>query len=436
MKRVLIVSPSFPPVSTADLHRVRASLPHFASFGWSPHVLAVDPATHGGLLEPDLLTTVPADIPVTRTAALPETLTRLIGIGNPGLRAIAHLYAAGNRLLARESFDLVYFSTTMFPVMALGRLWKARHGVPYVIDLQDPWKTEYHGAGRASGFKASAARLMHAMLEPFAMKGVDGIVSVSRAYIDTLRRRYPWLSDETCAVIPFGVSPEDFTAARKLDWHNPFFDAGDGQINAVSVGRGGRDLRRAADLLFTALRLIRDRGMRVPPLRLWFVGTDYAASGGERTIAPAAELAGLGAIVNESPRRLPYLEALRLLEDARLTVILGSDDASYSPSKVYPYLMVGKPFVAVLHAECPVASLLDAAGTGLVARFAPGEDVTLAASRLADGVSHLLAALPERAPVDPQLLERVTARGLTKRQCVFFDLVVRRLTTEAVPCAS
>ena len=36
MRRVLIVSPSFPPISAADLHRVRMSLPYYREFGWEP----------------------------------------------------------------------------------------------------------------------------------------------------------------------------------------------------------------------------------------------------------------------------------------------------------------------------------------------------------------------------------------------------------------
>ena len=436
MRRVLIVSPSFPPVSAADLHRVRTSLPHFASFGWASHVLAIAPADHGGLIEPELLTTVPKDVPVTRTPALPAAIARFAGVGNPGLRALGHLYRAGNRLLGDESYDLVYFSTTMFPVMALGRLWKARHGVPYVIDLQDPWKTGYAGAGTRAGLKASAARAMHSVLEPFTMKRVDGIVSVSRAYIDTLQQRYPWISEDCCAVIPFGASAADFDAATRSAWQNPFFDPGDGAVHLVAVGRGGRDLAPAAEVLFNALRMLRDRNAPIPPLRAWFAGTDYASTHGEQTIAPAAELAGVGSLVSETPERLPYLHALRLLQDASVTVILGSDDPAYSPSKVYPYLLAGKPFVAVLHESSPVAPLLEAAGTGIVARFRPGVDSSLVSARLADRLGRLLNSLPAHAPVAPELLESVEARELTRRQCLVFDLVARRQAHEAVPCAS
>jgi hypothetical protein len=436
MKRVLVVSPSFPPTTAADLHRVRMSLPHFAAFGWTPHVLAIDPASHGGLVEPELVTTLPESLAVTRTGALPEAMTRLFGVGNPGLRGLGHLYAAGARIIARESIDLVFFSTTMFPVMALGRLWKARFGTPYVVDIQDPWKTDYRGAGRAMGIKASLARTMHGLLEPFAMRQVDGVVSVSRAYIETLQRRYAWLSDDRCAVIPFGTDAADFTAARAIkNWQNPFFNVGDGCIHAVAVGRGGLDMRPAADVLFAAVRLFQDRGLAFAPLHFSFIGTDYASGKTQQTIAPAAETAGVSSMVTESPERVPYLHALRLLGDGHLTVILGSDDAQYSPSKVYPYLLAGKPFIAVLHADSPVVPLLREAGTGVVATFRAGEDSLLVAARLADGLTRLLACPPADARVAPEILAPVSARELTRRQCTVFDLVMRRQGTEGLACA-
>ena len=66
---------------------------------------------------------------------------------------------------------------------------------------------------------------------------------------------------------------------------------------------------------------------------------------------------------------MPYLQGLRLLADAHFCVMLGSDDPAYSPSKVYPYLMTGRPFVAVLHEASPVLPLLRQSGAGVVATF-------------------------------------------------------------------
>ena len=138
MRKLLVVSPHFPPVNTPDMHRVRMSLPYFGDFGWEPRVLTVDPALTERILDPHLLETVPKEVPVHRTKAFNPSWTRKLGVSAIGLRAFPFLYREGARIIREHRPDLVYFSTTAFPVLVLGRLWKRRFGVPFVIDLQDP----------------------------------------------------------------------------------------------------------------------------------------------------------------------------------------------------------------------------------------------------------------------------------------------------------
>ena len=432
MKRVLIVSPSFPPTSAADMHRVRTSLAFYREFGWEPHVLAIDPAAHGGLEERELLQTIPADIPITRCGAVAESLTRWAGIHTPALRALGHLFRSGAAIIRRDAIDLTYFSTTMFPVATLGRVWKARFGTPFIVDFQDPWKTDYRGRGVVRGPKASAARFLNARMEPFAMRKVDGITSVSAAYSDSLLKRYPWLRPEMCATIPFGASREDIDAAHRLAWRNQFFDRRDGNVHGVSVGRGGKDLEAAAELLFAGASKYQTSGSS-QSIRLTFVGTDYANHNGRKSLAPAAARLGLET-VSEHPARVPYLHALRLLADAHFTVILGSDDASYSPSKVYPYLLTGRPFLAVIHHASPVVPVLQRSEAGVVITFGAGENREAVVQRIVEGLASVTKRGDAPVQVVESLIESLSARALTRLQCGAFDAALRHGSPQGIPC--
>ncbi|MGA7725971.1 MAG: hypothetical protein WCA95_11885, partial [Opitutaceae bacterium] len=64
MKKVLIVSPHFPPINAPDMQRVRMSLPYYRAHGWEPVVLAVGKDWQLGVTEPNLLSTVPSDVRV------------------------------------------------------------------------------------------------------------------------------------------------------------------------------------------------------------------------------------------------------------------------------------------------------------------------------------------------------------------------------------
>ena len=183
-RRVLVVSPHFPPVDTVDMHRVRLALPFLPEFGWEPVVLAVDPAHNRSTRDDSLLGTIPAGVEVVRTGALPWGLTRWAGVGSLGIRAFPHLLRAGSRILRKRGMDLVFFSTTEF-------FWRRRHGVPVVVDLQDPWVGEYHRArpGARAPRKHRFSRPLHARLERWTAPSISGILAVSPAYHERMRER-------------------------------------------------------------------------------------------------------------------------------------------------------------------------------------------------------------------------------------------------------
>src|SRR3954467_3364881 len=112
LRRVLIVTPSFPPINAPDMQRVRMSLPYYREFGWEPVVLAIDPAFHGGTREEALLKTVPANVRVHHSRAFSPGCSRRLGIGNLGLRGWFHLLIAGARIIRREKIDLVFLSNS------------------------------------------------------------------------------------------------------------------------------------------------------------------------------------------------------------------------------------------------------------------------------------------------------------------------------------
>src|SRR5690606_1772161 len=141
-------------------------------------------------------------------------------------------------------FDLIYFSTTQFPVCILGAYWKKKFGIPYVIDMQDPWHSTYYldkpKNERPPKFWFSYR--LNKYLEPLAMKGVDGLISVSGAYLETLHRRYPETRQLPQEVITFGAFEQDFEIARRHPELQPAFQRIPGCIHLVYVGRGGHDM--------------------------------------------------------------------------------------------------------------------------------------------------------------------------------------------------
>jgi Glycosyl transferase 4-like domain len=428
-KRLLIVSPHFPPINAPDMQRVRMSLPHFAEFGWEPTVLAAE-SDETAQADSLLCETIPADVPVERVGTIPSLASRFVGARSSAVRAIPALYLAGSRLLGSRRFDLVYFSTSIFLAMPLGRLWKRRFGVPYVLDFQDPWLSDYYETHPESAPppKYGVARRLHAALEPWTLKEADGIIAVSPDYIATLHRRYPWLLDRPSMTLPFGASQADFDFIDRRPQPNHDFRPGSGRVHGVYAGRGGDDLSTALDILFRALSIgLEAEPALFAPVALHFIGTDYAErERARKTVEPRAERAGVGSHVREDTTRRPYFETLQLLKEADFLMIAGSDDPAYTASKLYPYILARKPLLAVVHERSTVADILRETRAGSLVTFpsAASEDLRAAAAcRAATCWRDLLAALPCRPDTDWLRFERYTAREMTRRQCALFDEV-------------
>lgn len=395
--RLLIVSPHFPPVNAPDMQRVRLSLPHFVAAGWAVTVLTVDDPTPTAPLEPALLATVPPEVRVVRARCLSRRWTRWLGVGNVALRALPFLFLAGGRELRGGRGDLVYFSTTMFIVLPFGRVWRAWFGVPYVIDLQDPWLSDhYEGPGAPpppGGWKYRIAHATARALEGWTLRRCAHVISVSGDYLATLGRRYRHFPLERGTVVPFGAPESDLARARELGRGAPPLLPAAPHRRIAYAGRLGADMVPALELLFAAAA--RSRADR-HPVDLHFFGTSYAPAEHARpTATTIAARHDLGALVHEHPARVGYLEALRLLLESDLGLVLGSTDPAYAPSKLFTTLLAGHPVLVLAPAGGVLArTAATLAGVALVtfdpaAPLAPGPVAALAA---------LLAAPADRAP--------------------------------------
>lgn len=421
MLRVLIVSPNFPPINAPDVHRVRTALPHFAASGWEPTVLCVDPAGCDGPLDPSLADSLPGGLRIIRVMAWDETACRRFGFGQLAYRSLIPLYRAGLRLLRREHYDVVYFSTTVFLSFALGRLWKGRFGCRVVYDFHDPWYSDdipYTRDNAPGGWwKYRIDRGLARCLERFALAAADHVIVVSPAYVDMLTYRYPRLSPSMFTVLPFPVTSHDYALAPRP---TPSPDAPRGH-RWVSVGAYTPTMQPVLEALFDALAALLERTPEAAgALDLRFVGTDYAPVARKR-VEPQATARGLGAIVWEMPDRVPYFEALGLFTASDAILMLGSTEAGYTASKLLTCVASHRPILALFHRNSLVSDLAAGFPNIFLATFDKSPAEPQFRTRIAAGVDWLLSRPQFDAGAIDVALSPWSAEALTRRQCAIFD---------------
>lgn len=404
------------------MQRIRMSLPYFATCGWDAEVVTIDERYAELAKDKLLLQSVSPDLKVHKVKALSKTLTSKIGLGSIAIRSLWYYCKTVNRLLKDKKFDLIYFSTTQFPVCILGAYWKKRFGIPYVIDMQDPWHSDYYINKPKSEQppKYWFAYRLNKYLEPIAIKNADGLISVSAAYIDELKSRYPVIQNIPAVTLTFGAFEPDLQIAK--DNQKLFTGLLDDRfVNVVYIGRGGNDMHKAISPVFEALQT----GLNISKelfnkIKLYFIGTSYAPAGqGIATILPLAKQYGIEEHVVEITDRISYYQTLLTLQQADALFIPGSDDPKYTASKIFPYLLTRKPVLAIFNAASSAIPIMQQYGVVHVYNYdnIPPESLLAFFKQLIQG---------NLKPVEynTDAVKKYSAHEMTLAQCHLFDTII------------
>lgn len=364
-RRVLIVVGCYDPGMLADMHRARMLAFDLPAQGWDVELLAPHAAYQSAkVLDADSAGLFAPNTPVHFAPLWADRLFRTLTMRSVSWRAWWPMYRLGAKLLADRRFDLVYISTTQFPLFCLGRAWQQRLGVPYVLDFHDPWhKPDAAYATSPHHFKAGLVRLLSKHLEQYAVRGAAGLVAVSQRYLDTLSARFrtlnpAWLRNRRMRAIPFAASLHDLEAVPEPERHDNSSAARPYRI--VHVGAGGIVRRAAVDALCRALLALRIESPELAArLRIELHATtrdphDPAAG----YLQQLANQHQVGDLVQEFAGAATYRRSIELAHEADGLLVLGVDDPGYTPSKLFGYLLFGKPVLASLLSGTPAQAFL------------------------------------------------------------------------------
>jgi glycosyltransferase involved in cell wall biosynthesis len=409
---------------------VRLLAPHLASYGWTPTVLTVAEEDYEGRIDPDLLGLVPSALEVVRTRAMPARVTRRVGIGDIGLRALPGLRRAAWALHRARPFDALFI--TIYPTYpaVLGPIFKRHFDVPFILDYQDPWVGAWGrevggGNGGAVDAKSRATRALAERLEPRVLQAADAVTAVSaRTYEDAFART--GISSRIVEEIPIGWDAADLDAVARRESRVSLIP-NDGRINICYTGTL---LPLGVTVLRTVLAGARTLIERDPQLsdrvRFYFFGTSNQSTGGEPRVAPHAQELGVAHLVHEYPARLDYLDALDALRQASALLLVGSSEPHYTPSKVFPALLASRPMLAVYHSDSTVIETLKTAAPPPAAHLITFDDrrpVESLVCCIAEALDALICTAASGVSIDRMALEPWSAHSLAGRLAGLCDRI-------------
>ena len=161
-------------------------------------------------------------------------------------------------------------------------------------------------------------------------------------------------------------------------------------------------------------------------LRLYFIGTSYAPAGkGIPTISPLADKYGVSGSVIEITDRISYFHTLKTLLQADALFIPGSDDVSYTASKIFPYLTTNKPLLAIVHPQSPIPRVFHDYGLKTCYSYTKP---AIATKESLDFMTRILKEEVAVVTYNGEGSEKYTARNMARSQVTLFNRVIERLS--------
>lgn len=417
VRPVLMLSYHFPPLGGSGSMRVLRLSRYLPESGWKPILVSV---AGGGRepRDPGLLEQVPPEVEVHRVPCLePDDYSD--SWSNPPQKIVRNLFktfdfllfpddralwigpAASRALrLAEEVHPAVLWATgPPFSTMVAALRVHRKTGLPLVLDFRDDW-TGFNARFRS---RDAARQAREEDLERECLAAASAIVSVTPGIVEALRQRRPeGVPAERFHLLPNGFDPAHFTIPP------PPRHSGTWRI----VHAGSLYSARSPEPFLEGLRrwLAASPAERSQQVRVRFLGRV------EPSLEPLFQAADLEEIVERVPF-LPHAQALEQVQKADLLLLIVDQveraDQIYT-GKVFEYLGSGRPILALVPKETPLAGLLVESGVGMLA---PPQDPEAIARALETAWSQRESPpLPEA-----EVLARFDARAQARRLAALLE---------------
>ena len=351
------------------------------------------------------------------------TADRPVRPGDIGVRAFWGCYRVLSRLAAAREIDFVLVTIPANFLAPVGRLIHRRYGLPFGIDYQDPWVSRRPGVAVPFS-RAWGAHRLGSILEPWSVREAALITGMAPGYVAGMLERNPDVATKAViAFMPMGSAPEDYELVRQLRRPPFLFQPGDGRFHLIYAGAL---LPAGVAVLEAFLAGLHKLKEHVPDdaarLKVHFVGTGSSPDDpGGYQVQPRARLAGVDDMVEEHPRRIPYVDALNHLTLSDAVLVLGSTEPHYTPSKVFQAMLSGRPVLAMLHEDSSAVDMIRSthAGTALVLteKRLPSADEVSGALR-----SLMHPGIHDARIIDGPAFEAHSARGSARALAAALDL--------------
>lgn len=366
MKKVLMVSYSFPPAGGPGVQRSLKFSKYLPDFGWNPVILTRKTGKMM-LMDPSFDKDIPQAAEIVRTPSY--SLLELPGILGLAGKLVGRkilipdaerLWAERARrtaesIIKKDGIKVLYTSSVPYSSHLLGlKLKDSFPSLRWIADFRDEWTNNPYLLDKPHNrIRMSIERGM----ERKVLKTADRLVINTPVMLDNFCSLYPHVGlERKSTVIPNGFDTEDFKDFNKEKPKNSKF---------TIVYTGSFYGRRTPDIFLTALAGLFKRNLAEKNgIRVKFIGTCK-----ENRILHLINQHELENVVEVLPY-MPHDACIGQMYSADALLLVeggGKGGEAFYTGKLFEYIFAGRPIIGNLPVNGAAADIIRATGTGKVA---------------------------------------------------------------------
>lgn len=408
MKKILIISPHFPPSALPPSQRIRLIVRNCTKFDYYPHIYTVSPYYREEAEDKWMIELLGNNYTVTELKCLDQRKTRKFKIGDLGLRMLPFLIRKLIKDCKATKTDFILYPVPPWYILIAAPIVKWFTKVPYGIDFIDPWVHEDKSSNKS--FKYKASQFIARSLEKWICKNASLIFSVSEGINQNLKKRHPILETKPMIAVPYGAEENDFLSMAKQ-----IAIPKNEKFTVRYIGAIWSDCYAVLDGLMPAF----SKWHNQVDFNLEMYGTTYAGEGlAKSQMDKWFQENKMADFANEFPLRVLYKKAVELTLTADLLFLVGGMQPYYAASKLMGLIVSKKPFIAFVHKDSFPAKFLKEVNYPYVVTYSAEENElpVKQQSILIDTLNNLYNNISSFQPISlshPLVLEN-TAEGMTK----------------------
>ncbi len=406
MKNVLFLTYFFPPLGGAGIPRTLKFTKYLQEFGWRPIIISADESVHYDK-DFSLVKEIPDKIEIHRIGhkeiKYPEweyLLKRLrIEYNFPDIFWSWYhpAYLEAREILKKTKIDLIFSSSAPFTSHFVAMKLKEEFNIPWVADFRDPWSGNNYF--KFDNLLIPLQKLMLKNIkkaEEQIIKTCNRAIVVSWHHKEQICKLYS-MDGKHIEIITNGYDESDF---QNIKTHSLYPDN-------LTITFTGSFYDGYKEIILTFLRAIQDLDNTI---EIVFIGKG------------ASEIQGTGQNNVTCIYNIPKNKMLAFASATNFLFLLGIPFADWQiPGKLYEYLRIGKPILAIVPPKGDAAKIINEANAGFVLSY----DIKMMKEQLIDIFKkYKIGAFKNFLP-DMKYISQFDRRELTQKLGCTFDDVIK-----------